>query len=185
MNPIMTRLGQDHARLARLLDLFDHLLDRFHDGEEPDYELMSEMLEYMESYQDTIHHPTEELIFRRVLDRGGQRQEVFDVLRHQHERLPELNRRFRQSLEGIVNGEVLEREEVETQGRQLVATLRQHMALEDGEAFPIAESRLHASDWDAVEALAPSADDPLFGSPDPQRFRSLFQRLSNQAQAQD
>lgn len=181
MNPIMTRLALDHARLAQLLDLFDHLLDRFHAGEEPDYELMSEMLEYMESYQDTIHHPTEELIFRRVLDRGG-RHDVFGVLSHQHDRLPQLNKRFRQSLEGIVHEAVLPREEVEAQGRELVATLRQHMALEDGEAFPIAEARLDGADWEAVEALAPSAEDPLFGTPDPLRFRGLFERLSAQAQ---
>ena len=182
MNPIMTRLALDHNRLAKLLDLFDHLLDRFHEGEEPDYELMSEMLGYMESYQDTIHHPTEDLIFRRALDKGAQRRDVFDVLRHQHDRLPQLNKRFRQSLEGIVHEAVLPRGEVEAQGRELVNTLREHMTLEDREAFPIAQSRLDAADWAAVEALAPSADDPLFGVPDPQRFRSLFQRLSAQTQ---
>lgn len=182
MNPIMTRLALDHTRLAQLLDLFDHLLDRFHDGEEPDYELMSEMLGYMEGYQDTIHHPTEDLIFRRALDKGAQRRDIFDVLRHQHDRLPQLNKRFRQSLEGIVHEAVLPREEVEAQGRELVATLRQHMALEDQEAFPIAEERLDEADWEALEALAPSADDPLFGVTDPQRYRSLFQRLSAQTQ---
>jgi hemerythrin-like domain-containing protein len=181
MNPIMNRLSLDHKRLAQLLKLFDHLLDRFHEGEEPDYELMSEMLEYMESYQDTIHHPTEELIFRRALDRGVQRHDVFDVLTNQHDLLPQLNRRFRQSLEGIVHEVVLPREEVEAQGRELVNTLRQHLTLEDREAFPIAMACLDASDWEAVEAQAPSAEDPLFGVPDPVRFRSLFQRLCAQA----
>jgi hemerythrin-like domain-containing protein len=182
MNPIMTRLALDHHRLARLLDLFDHLLDRFHEGHEPDYELMAEMLEYMASYQDTIHHPTEELIFRRALDKGSQRHDVFDVLRHQHERLPQLNKRFRQSLEGIVHEAVLPRQEVEAQGRELVSTLREHMTLEDQEAFPIALARLGEADWEAVEALAPSAEDPVFGVPDPLRFRSLFQRLVVEAQ---
>ena len=182
MHAIMTRLTLDHRRLAQLLDLFDHLLDRFHEGQEPDYELMSEMLEYMDSYQDTIHHPTEDLIFRRALDKGVQRRDVFDVLRHQHDRLPQLHKRFRQSLEGIVHEAVLPREEVEAQGRELVGTLREHMTMEDREAFPIALERLDQADWEAVEALAPSADDPLFGVPDPQRFRSLFQRLFAQTQ---
>lgn len=181
MNPIMTRLALDHTRLVQLLNLFDQLLDRFHAGQEPDYELMSEMLEYMESYQDTIHHPTEDLIFRRALDKGAQRRDVFDVLRHQHDRLPQLNRRFRQSLEGIAHEAVLPRGEVEAQGRELVNTLREHMALEDGEAFPIALERLDEADWEAVEALAPNADDPVFGVPDPLRFRALFQRLVAQA----
>ena len=55
--------------------------------------------------------------------------------------------------------------------------------LEDREAFPIARERLDDADWEAVEALAPKADDPVFGTPDPQRFRSLFKHLAEQAQA--
>jgi len=183
MNPIMTRLGQDHAHLARLLDLFDDLLDRFHEGHEPDYELMCEMLEYMADYADQIHHPTEDLIFRRALEKGIQKRDVFDVLMNQHDLVAQLNKRFRQSLDAIVHEEVLLRDEVEAQGRELVNTLREHMTLEDREAFPIALERLDQADWEAVEAAAPSADDPVFVTPDPQRFRALFQHLAEQAQA--
>jgi len=183
MNPIMTRLEQDHARLARLLDLFDRLLDGFHEGRETDYELMCEMLEYMADYEDQIHHPTEDLIFRRALERGIQRRDVFEVLMRQHELVAQLNKRFRQSLDAIVHEEVLLRGEVEAQGRELVNTLRGHMTLEDREAFPIVLEGLHQTDWDAVEARAPKGDDPVFVSPDPQRFRALFLQLSKQVQA--
>lgn len=181
MNPIMNRLGKDHTRLAGLLDLLDALLDRFHEGDEPDYDLICELLEYMEGYSDTIHHPTEDLIFRRVLDKGVESRDVFDVLMHQHSLVVQINKRFRHSLEGIVNEEVLRRDDVETQGRELVNTLRDHLNLEEGEAFPIALERLDQADWDAVEALAPQADDPVFGTPDPQRFRALFRHLTEQS----
>lgn len=183
MNSLMNRLGQDHARLAGLLDLLDALLDRFHAGAEPDYELMSELLEYMDSYSDTIHHPTEDLIFRRALENGAEKRDVFDVLMRQHVVVTQINKRFRDSLEGIVNEEVLRRDEVETQGRELVNTMRAHLTLEDAEAFPIALARLGQADWDAVAALAPRADDPVFGTPDPQRFRALIRHLAAQAQA--
>jgi len=178
----MTRLDQDHVRLARLLDLLDGLLDRFHEGDEPDYDLIAEMLEYMVSYADGIHHPTEDLIFRRVLDKGAEQRDVFEVLMHQHAVVGQMNRRFCQTLDGIVHEEVVRRDEVETQGRELVATMREHLALEDREAFPIARARLDQTDWDAVEAIAPRADDPLFGTPDPLRFRALFQHLAQQVQ---
>jgi hemerythrin-like domain-containing protein len=183
MNPLMNRLGQDHVRLARLLDLLDALLDRFHEGEEPDYDLICELLEYMDGYSDNIHHPTEDLIFRRLLDKGVEKRDVFDVLMRQHGVVNQINKRFRHSLEGIVNEEVLRRDEVETQGRELVNTLREHLNLEEDEAFPIALERLDQADWDAVAALAPQADDPVFGTPDPQRFRALFRHLAEQAQA--
>lgn len=181
MNAVMSRLDQDHVRLARLLDLLDDLLDRFHEGSEPDYDLISEMLEYMVSYADGIHHPTEDLIFRRLLDKGQEQRDVFEVLMRQHALLGQINRRFRQSLDGIVHEEVLRRDEVEAQGRELIRTLREHMSLEDREAFPIARQCLEQSDWEAVEAAAPRADDPVFGTPDPQRFRALFHHLAQQA----
>jgi len=183
MNPVMTRLGQDHARLARVLDLLDHLLDRFHEGDEPDYDLICEMLEYMGSYADQIHHPTEDLIFHRALDKGVANRDVFDVLMHQHDLVAQLNKRFHESLDAIIHEGVLLREDVESQGRELVDTLRSHMILEDREAFPIAVERLDDEDWASVEATAPTADDPLFAAPDPQRFRALYAQLSRQADA--
>ncbi|WP_295392997.1 hemerythrin domain-containing protein [uncultured Thiodictyon sp.] len=182
MHPLMQRLAQDHLRQTQLLDLFDVLLERFHAGHEPDYELFCQMLEYMDSYADTIHHPTEDLIFRRTLEKGAEQRDVFDVLMRQHGIVIHLNKRFRRSLDGIVHEEVLLRDEVEAQGREFVATMREHLSLEDTEAFPIARKWLETADWDALDALAPRADDPVFGTPDPQRFRALFQHLSAQAQ---
>ena len=52
MTELLDRLHRDHGHLVRVLDLFDDLLDRFHEGNEPDYELMCEMLAYMDDYAD-------------------------------------------------------------------------------------------------------------------------------------
>jgi hemerythrin-like domain-containing protein len=180
MNRLLERLDLEHRRLARLLDLLDKLLDGFREGAEPDYELICEMLKYMESYEDQVHHPTEDLIFRRVLERAGADQPVLSILMQQHRTLVELNRRFRQSLEGVVHEEVLRRDEVESQGRELVDTLRTHMVLEDSEAFPIVLQYLSPGDWEELAEVAPDANDPVFGTPDPARFRALYQHLMTQ-----
>jgi hemerythrin-like domain-containing protein len=180
MNRLLERLDLEHRRLARVLDLLDKLLDGFHEGAEPDYELTCEMLEYMESYADQVHHPTEDLIFRRVLERAGADQPILGILMHQHRTLVELNRRFRQSLEGVVHEEVLRRDEVESQGRELVDTLRRHMVLEDSEAFPLVLQYLSPDEWEELAEAAPDAEDPVFGAPDPARFRALYQHLMTQ-----
>lgn len=181
MHPVMTRLEQDHARLSQALTMFEGLLDRFHEGAEPSYEVMNELLEYMDHYADVVHHPTEDLIFRRVLEKGTQQPEVFEILMRQHVGLSQITKRFRKSIEGILNEEVLLREDVEANGRELVASNRAHMVLEDDEAFPIARQILTEEDWNAIEALAPAADDPVFGNPDPQRFKALYRQLQEQA----
>jgi hemerythrin-like domain-containing protein len=179
---LLDRLNQDHRHLARLLVLLKELLDRFHEGSEPDYELMCEMLEYMECYADQVHHPTEELIFQRMLGYGAEKKQVLDILTHQHALLSRMNKRFRQSLEGIVHEEVLLRQDVEHQGRELVDTLWEHLKLEEAEAFPYALERLSAADWEELTDAAPKFNDPVFGDYDPARFRTLFQHLMEQTQ---
>jgi len=179
MPALLERLNQDHKHLALVLDLLEKLLDLFHEGEEPDYELICEMLEYMENYEDQVHHPSEDLIFERMKARGSHHS-VIDVLMKQHSVLGELTRYFRQSLEGIVHEEVLRRDQVEAQGRDLVETLRNHLNLEEGEAFPLAREVLTDADWEELEREASAVADPVFGDRDPARFRALYQYLMRQ-----
>jgi hemerythrin-like domain-containing protein len=180
MNLLLDRLAEDHRRLTHVMVLLEGLLDRFSEGVEPDYELMCELMEYLIDYADQVHHPSEDLIFERVLAMPGQDHEVLRRLLHQHEALAQLNRRFKESLEGIVHEEVLPRDEVEIQGRQLLAALRDHMRLEDEDAFPLAAELLSDADWMELAAAAPSAQDPVFGQADPERFRSLYGQLQEE-----
>lgn len=180
MNSLLDRLHQDHKHLALLLDLLEKLLDQFQAGTEPDYELLCEMLEYMEDYADQVHHPSEDQIFERLRTYAGQHHKMLEILMRQHQVLSELTRYFRQSLEGIVQEEVMRRDEVEAQGRELIETLRTHLNLEEQEAFPLAKYVLTAADWEAIEAAAPKVADPVFGERDLERFRALYQHLMTQ-----
>ncbi|BCU05352.1 cation-binding protein [Allochromatium tepidum] len=182
MHAIMTRLGQDHARLRRVLDLLEELLDRFHEGDEPDYELMDELLEYMDSYADIVHHPTEDLIFQRLIDKGVEPSEILSIPMRQHAGLSRLTKDFRQSLLGILSEEVLLREDVEAAGRALVGNQRGHLIQEEREALPLALEHLTEADWAEIEAVAPAIEDPVFGAPDPQRFKALYRQLVEQVQ---
>lgn len=180
MTHLLDRLDQDHKHLVLLLDLYEKILDMFRDGQEPDYELLSELLQFMENYADQIHHPTEELIFDR-LRAAGQHQGVLDVLTRQHEVLSQLTRFFRQSLDGVINSEVFRRDELEVQGRDLVTTLRNHLNLEEAEAFPLARQVLTDEDWAAIQAEVQEKISPIFDETDLARFRALYQHLSTQA----
>ena len=180
MTELLDRLNLEHKALVQVLDLFDDLLDRFHDGDEPDYELMCEMLEYLEIYSDQVHHPSEEDIFDRLRARSGRTEPVLDQLTEQHHAISEMNKRFRQSLEGIVHEEVLRRDEVEIQGRELVKTLRDHLDVEEKEAFPLARERLSASDWDELLSVTFGDPESLLGTAARSRFQALFRHLSEQ-----
>jgi len=74
----------------------------------------------------------------------------------------------------------LRRDQVESQGRELVDTLRRHMVLEDTAAFPLVLRYLSPDDWEELAEAAPDANDPVFGTPDPARFRALYHHLMTQ-----
>lgn len=181
MTKLLERLSRDHENLARLLALIDRLLDQFHAGIEPDYVTLCEALEYLDHYADQVHHPSEELIFQRIRERVSGIHPVLDQLTCQHQLLSQINRRFRQSLDGIIHGEVLRRSDVERQGRELVQALREHLDLEESDAFPLARQTLSVADWDALAQVAPHTADPLFATPEPVSFRALYQRLMDAA----
>jgi hemerythrin-like domain-containing protein len=88
-----------------------------------------------------------------------------------------LANRFRTTLEGAMQGEVLLRDEVETQGREFVALQRQHIDLEEQELFPLLDEMLSDKDWAKLEREIDVGEDPVFQRQDYNRFRSLIDYL--------
>jgi hemerythrin-like domain-containing protein len=64
------RMWQDeHARFARLLDFLDVQMMAFHEGGHPNYELMRDVIYYLQHYADRYHHPREDVAFALLLER--------------------------------------------------------------------------------------------------------------------
>jgi hemerythrin-like domain-containing protein len=76
-----------------------------------------------------------------------------------------------------MQGEVLRRTKVETQGREFVALQRQHIDFEEQEIFPLIEKALTKKDWEKLEDEVSPEDDPVFQHQDYNRFRSLIDYL--------
>jgi hemerythrin-like domain-containing protein len=180
MHALLRQLKRDHANLLRLLAVLERQLDDFHAGREHDLDLMCELIEYVSSYEDQVHHPTEDLVFERLKAVTEEKRVAVETLEEQHRTLASMTKQFRDSLEAIMHEGVVLRHEVEAQGRAMVKLLRRHMDLEEGEVFPLAEERLEEGDWTRAEAQAPKYNDPVFGNPDPARFRTLFQHLAQE-----
>lgn len=178
MHYLMEKLQKDHRNLEKILDLLELQLDHFLAGRESDFDLKIELLEYMEAYADQAHHPLENIIFTATKPLADDRAELMDRLMQQHQELAHLTRTFRHSLENIFQGGVMPREELEVQGREFIALQRQHIALEEQEAFPIVDDLLREEDWKTILEQSPNYDDPVFDKPDKIRFQTLFEYLS-------
>jgi hemerythrin-like domain-containing protein len=178
MHGILEKLKKDHRNLERILDLLTTQLDRFFAGEESDFDLKCELLEYLESYADQGHHPLEELIYQVALPRVGEKRELLERLQEQHQRLIQATRQFRRSLQNVLQGGVMSRDELEVEGREYIALQRLHIDLEEDEAFPLLDARLTEAEWKQIAARMPQQVDPVFERPDQVRFRHLVEYLA-------
>ncbi len=177
MHYLLEKLQKDHRNLEKILDLLTSQLDHFLAGRESDFDLKIELLEYMEAYADQAHHPMENVMFAVARPMATDQADLLDRLTQQHRELAQLTRTFRNSLENIYQGGVMQRDELELQGREFIALQRQHIALEEQEAFPMLDQLLQEQDWARVIEQSPSYDDPVFDKPDKIRFQILFEYL--------
>lgn len=185
MHYLLEELHRDHRNLEKILDLLASQLDHFLAGNESDFDLKIELLEYIEAYANQGHHPLENTIFVAAKPRVGERAELMDRLMMQHQVLGQLTRTFRNSLENIFQGGVMSRDELELQGREFIALQRQHLALEEQEAFSVLDEVLQESDWAKIIAQSSDYDDPVFDKPDKIRYQTLFEYLSKAEQGQE
>jgi hemerythrin-like domain-containing protein len=181
MSPLLEKLHRDHMNLARLLDLLSTELDALAAGHESNFDLKIEMLDYIEHYAEQVHHPTEDQINHVAFKKRAMKPHIAlcERVSREHSSLLGLASRFKTTLEGAMQGEVLLRDEVETQGREFVALQRQHIDLEEQEIFPLIEEALNEKDWKKLEAEISHGNDPVFQSHDYNRFRSLIDFLQS------
>jgi hemerythrin-like domain-containing protein len=154
-------------------------LDALAAGHESNFDLKIEMLDYIEHYAEQVHHPTEDQINRVAFRKKSMKPHaaLHERISREHENLLGLANRFRTALESAMQGAVLLREEVETQGREFVALQRQHIDLEEQELFPLIDEAMTDKDWKKLEGGVTHGNDPVFQRQDYNRFRSLIDYL--------
>jgi hemerythrin-like domain-containing protein len=175
----------DHVNFSKLLDLLDGQLKLFHEGGSPEYELMLDIMYYMTHYSDVLHHPKEDLVFAKVKEREKSAGPTIDDLTKQHLRLKEAGDELVHAIDGVVNGSISSREQVEACARSYVTNLRSHMRTEETEILPLAARLLQAKDWAAIDAAIGHVEDPLFGSGAEARYAALRQQIVRQARQKE
>jgi len=66
MSQMLRRLRQDHANLQKLLFILERQIGAFDRREGPDWDIIEGAIDYLLTYPDLRHHPTEDRILRRL-----------------------------------------------------------------------------------------------------------------------
>ena len=168
---ILTRLNEDHRRLARVLEAFEHQYRAFETDEGPDYDLLRDMLDYVQSFPDTIHHPTEDALFDYLVQNAplsADERMVIDQNRAQHEKLVGATQALLQMIDHVFNDGIVDGMALKLAMSRYLSEQFRHMQFESKYLFPLAEARLSQQDWDALEDQIKQSRDPLFDAYDEQ-----------------
>ena len=174
----IAKLKEDHVNFRKLLDLLEAQLDLFHRAEPPDYQLMTDILHYMTHYPDNFHHPKEDVIFSRLVERDSSAAQSVEELARQHHVIAESGASLHENLENVINGAVMLRQMIETPGLLYVTYYRTHMHKEESDLFVLADQLLRDDDWKKIKAGTRSDSDPIFGESIKERYRALYRQIA-------
>lgn len=172
----------EHVNFARLLDLLEKQVAAFHAGEQPNYDLMLDIVYYLRHYPDQVHHPQEEVAFARLLQRDPTMKSQIGRLMQEHRVIAAAGETLLAHLDAVVADALEPRSIVEAAAATYLAYYRLHLAAEEKEIIPRAAELLTPQDWAAVAAAAPVGPDPLFGEDIEARFRKLRRQIAIGAQ---
>ena len=173
----IAKLREEHVNFRKLLDLLEKQLDLFHIGESPDYPLLTDILHYMTHYPDRFHHPKEDIIFARLVQRDPRVARKVEELARQHHAIAESGARIHENLESVLNGALMPRRMIEAPGLMYITYYRSHMEKEESDLFLLAETLLHDDDWKEINAAVASHPDPMFGEDVEEGYRAVYRHI--------
>lgn len=171
----------EHSKFSRLLNLLEDQVRVFHDGGQPDYELMTDIVYYLTEYADAFHHPREDVGFRLLVKKDPSSAPRINRLLQEHRVIAEAGRQLLERLGAASADVVMPRGDIEAAAATYIVYYRQHIGAEEMEILPRIEKRFDAEDWAEVAGAKSRGKDPLFGENADARFQALRKRIAEEA----
>lgn len=173
----------EHVYFRQLLDLLHKQIDLFRSGQEPSYELMLDIISYLQDYSDKVHHPREDVAFDRLASHFPAIELVLTRLRQEHRVIAHAGETLHNMLNEILSGAIIARAELEAAAATYLVYYGNHIAKEEEEILTRAARTLTPEDWEAVRNAVPSVADPLFGDRPEARYQGLRRQIAREASA--
>jgi hemerythrin-like domain-containing protein len=171
----------EHASFAHLLDLFEKKLGAFQTCEQPDYEIMLEIVDYLRHFPNRYHHAREDVAFACISSRDPSLASQVERMRLEHRQLAAAGEALHFVLSGALDGAILVRKAIQAAAEDYLGLYRQHLASEERILIPRAQELLTPEDWKEVARAVPPGVDPLFGEDADNGYRELRRQIAMEA----
>ena len=177
MTHLIESLHVDHRNLGKLLSLLEANLHALQSDDDPDFLLMLDVIEYVDSYPDVFHHPREDLLFQRAIERDSSVKKEVQPALEQHVQLKESTHSLLDSLNAVLNDAVIDKRLLMDTIHDYIDSQRVHIVLEESSIYPHIERLLTPEDIHWLDEHNPAMSDPLFGDLVDNRFRQLYKHI--------
>ena len=104
LTDLLNDLREDHRNMAVMLDLLSRQVDRIKNGERPDYELIHDIMRYMTTYSDAVHHPKEDVLYSAMRAEKPETAKGLERVGPEHQLIAEQGERLRNDVEAVASG---------------------------------------------------------------------------------
>ena len=174
---VLAELRQDHKNMALMINLLERESNRIYEGEEPDYELLHDIMHYMTVYPDAVHHPKEDRLYTELKAFRPDLSTGFERITMDHRHIVELSVKLRDDIASINAGNPVRRDEVVADALRYVNTLRGHMQWEELDLFRRVDEMIRLGHDFMDSANYSHHEDPAFGPEVEQNFARLMKSI--------
>ena len=121
--------------MALVLDILDGIAAAAKTGEDPDFELVDEIMRYMTVYPDAVHHPKEDVVYAELKKSRPDLAVDLEDVPTDHREIAEFGSRLRDDVEAIIAGAAVRRENFVKDTSEYVQRLKDHMQWEEDDLF--------------------------------------------------
>lgn len=139
---LLTELRKDHRDMAVVLNVLADSVAAAERGENPDFELVEEIMRYMTVYPDAVHHPKEDVVYAELQRLRPELASSLEDIPRDHREIAELGIALRDDATAVVAGVAIRREKFVDDCNNYVKRLRNHMMWEEDQLFPLVDELL-------------------------------------------
>jgi hemerythrin-like domain-containing protein len=166
--------------MERVLTLIQLQVDSLKPGADAEgFQLLGNAVGYMRNYPGVIHHPTEELIFGKLVVHAPETRLICVRLHDQHETFREQEDVLLRRIRSAQAGDLDACRDIRRIGTAYCAEHANHIRLEELDMFPQAIKWLNAYDWDQIGESARAVIDPALERNDLKQYDNLYDYLMN------
>lgn len=178
---MIERIRREHGYMTRLLVILRSKLEALRAEESVNYSLIKEVVDYLSTHSEAVHHPKEDIIYHYYIDKYGVDDSMVNLAR-EHLELADKTHDFLNIVEMILQDAIVPQDVFMAQLEDFIVAQKQHLDIEERSVLPKIIETFTVNDWRNVESQwSESESDPLFGDTIADRYKQLAKLVRENA----